>query len=245
VRALLSALAPLVSLLPAADQRRLELELGFPAARGTLLGAVLALAGSFGVLLLGMSQTFGRGADPGLDWAVDALPFALFFVVESLARLWVALQLGEPMGSLPVWLPVSLVRGLRAAGSRRAAPSRAGAGDEKRRRSREMWVESLGPLFGLLDGATQERLAAAVPSFDPRRATRASILGTAALALVGAFSAGLYLASDPRPVDAVVLAACGALGLDAWSRHLALRRGRIQGSVAGVLLLPLARRLVA
>jgi hypothetical protein len=216
VAAVLTVLAPLVALLPAADQRRLELELGFPAARGTLLGAVLALAGSFGVLVLGMSQTFGRGIDPGLAWAVDALPFALFFVIESLVRLWVALQLGEPMGSFPVWLPVSLVRGVRAARSTSRVRGSAALDDEDRQRRREMWVETLGPLFGLCDAATQERLASAVPSFDPRRATRASILATGAVALVGASSAGLYLASDPRSVDAAVLAFCSALGLDAW-----------------------------
>jgi hypothetical protein len=239
--ALLAVAAPLVGLLPGADQRRLELQLGFSAARATLIGAVLGLGVSFGVFMIGMAQSLAPQEDPSLTWTVDARPAALYFVVESLVRLWVALQLGEPMGSLPVWLPVSLVRAVRGS---LHSPARAVDGRELRRR-REMWVETLEPVLGLLEHDMQSRLAESFPAFDQLRATRSSVLGQGVFAVLSVLVAGSYLVSDPRVVDAVVLVGAGALGLEAWSRHAAWRLGRVRGSVLGALLRPLARRLLA
>lgn len=234
--ALLVVAAPVVGLLPAADQRRLEVDFGFPAARATLLGAVLALGTAFAVLVLGLAQNVSPQPDAKFAWAADAVPAALYFAVESWVRLWSALQLGEPMGSLPVWLPVSVLRALRA-------PARVADARERRAR-REMWVETLEPFLGLLDESTQEQLARSFPQLDAHRGTRASILGAGAFAAVSLLVAALHLATEPRLGDVLVLVVAGALGIEAWSRHLGWRRGQIRGSVIGLVLRPLARRLL-
>jgi hypothetical protein len=145
------------------------------------------------------------------------------------------------MGSLPVWLPVNAWRAAR--GSRRAAAPAADPSDGRARR--EMWVETLEPLLGLLDEGTQSRLADSFPGFDARRGTRASILGTTVFAAVSLVVAALHLATDPRLVDAGVFLGAGLLGFEAWSRQQAWRQGRIRGSVCGLVLRPVARRLLS
>jgi hypothetical protein len=105
-----------------------------------------------------------------------------------------------------------------------------------------MWVETLEPFLGFLDAETQERLARAFPSFDPHRSTRASILGEVVVALVLALAATYGLAARPPDLDAGSLLGAAALGAEAWRRHSGFRRGRVPGSVAGVLLRPIAHR---
>lgn len=112
---LLLLFAPLVALLPAGDQRRLERELGFPAVRATLASGVLLLSASAAVIVAGMAQSAAGGTLPGLGWTVSALPWAVYFALESGVRFLSAIRFDEPMGSLPVWLPIETVRALRRA----------------------------------------------------------------------------------------------------------------------------------
>ncbi len=109
----LSFLPFLTGLLPAQDQKRLERETGLPAARGTMISAIVMLLLS--ILTIMTALAFGLGTDFGkLHELVGKLvrysPLAAYLALESIARLSSASG-NEPMGSLPVCLPFFLVRG--------------------------------------------------------------------------------------------------------------------------------------
>ena len=110
---------------------------------------------------------------------------------------------------------------------------------ERRRARQATWVETFAPLWGLLDVASQDRLAAAY-DFDPRRASQLSIL---AAALGGAALAGLagsYLASGAGGFfDLVALLAGGVVALDALRRALVMLGGGRTGSVLAPVVRPL------
>lgn len=110
---ILRLLAPLVALLPARDQRALERELGFPAVRATLVSGAALWSASTAVVVAGMAQSFAPRPLPGLAWAGTALPWAGYLAFESAVRFISAIRVDEPMGSLPVWLPIETVRALR------------------------------------------------------------------------------------------------------------------------------------
>jgi hypothetical protein len=136
---LLTLASPFVGLLPAADQERLERELGLPAVRTTL---VSALVFGFVALLLagpGLAVTFVSrfaAANPGLAWMGTVLPLSLVVLVDSLVRVMHAVG-GSAAGSVPVVFALAFWRQLRATGplKRRRLPAGALAGvrDEVRR----------------------------------------------------------------------------------------------------------------
>ncbi len=107
-------LSPLLGLLPAANQRRLEAAYGMPAAHGSAVSAGVLLAVSVLVLVLAMASTLGMtfGEYQQLVNSIVAWKLLfMFWLIESLARLYFAMS-GQPSGSLPVALPVLAVEGL-------------------------------------------------------------------------------------------------------------------------------------
>jgi len=150
-------LGPLVALLPAHDQRALERELAFPAVRWTLVSSAFLWSASTALVVAGVAQAFSPGRLPGLAWAVPALPLTSYFAFESFVRFVSAMRFDEPMGSLPVWLPIETVRAVRRAlapqsrlDRRRQRQERArpreileGARDEVRRRETAEGVTEL------------------------------------------------------------------------------------------------------
>lgn len=111
----LRVLGPVIALLPAHDQRTLEHELAFPAVHWTLVSSAVLWSASTAIVVAGIAQTFSPGRLSGLAWAVPALPFAAYFAFESFVRFLSAMRFNEPMGSLPVWLPLETVRAVRRA----------------------------------------------------------------------------------------------------------------------------------
>ncbi len=110
----LAVLPLLTGLLPAQDQKRLEIETGQPAARSTMISAVVMLLLS--AVTLSMTVALGLGTDFGelnaLMRKIAAFwPLVGYLFLESLARMSSA-NGNEPMGSLPVCLPFYLVRSL-------------------------------------------------------------------------------------------------------------------------------------
>ena len=105
----------LTGLLPADDQKRLETEFGVPAVRATLISAFPILGLSAAVMMLRFA--YGARTDFGeyhqlVGAIVRYSPLALYFFLESVARLW-STQGNEPLGTLPVALPIHLWRSLR------------------------------------------------------------------------------------------------------------------------------------
>lgn len=110
-------LAPLVGLLPAADQERLESRFGVSAGRATLLSVGLVSMISLPILALGLLAIFVPGFAAGNPWLIG-LPIlilpAAYLVLESWARFNIAMQEGRPVGSLPVVLVLQGARALRS-----------------------------------------------------------------------------------------------------------------------------------
>lgn len=135
-------LLPVVGSLPAKDQERIESELGIRASHATFASALLGLGlGVSGTLLMFLRA---RGHDLGLlaNLFLLGTPFALvwvWLVPESLLRLGAR----DPVGSLPMALPVAAVGVLRRAfasrkealqtGSSRPRAKTPAAADEVRR----------------------------------------------------------------------------------------------------------------
>jgi hypothetical protein len=112
---------PLVGLLPAAEQERLERELGVPAVRATLASALAFGVPAFLLTITGLLwalQPSFAALHPGLGWTRTLLPLSLLVLVDSLARVVMAVG-GQPAGSAPfvfgwgVWRDMRLRRGPR------------------------------------------------------------------------------------------------------------------------------------
>ena len=142
---------PLLGLLPADRQLRLQDRFGLSAARMTSISGILA-AGACGAILA---------------WAVGNLALgplvlvAFFFLTESLMRWSNAWRLEEPMGSLPVWL---IVRTLDAFAHERDQRRRRRAGHPdalpgRRRRELAALLDAVAPAA---DGGLR------VTSFTPK-----------------------------------------------------------------------------
>ncbi|HTQ81266.1 MAG TPA: hypothetical protein VMM92_14810 [Thermoanaerobaculia bacterium] len=105
----LSWLSPLVGLLPAVDQRRIERDYNVSATRATLLSSLVLLGPSLLAAVRGIAVLMGRVVERGLPWDTW-LPLSSYLTAESLARLSAAGYAGEPIGSLFVALPVAVFR---------------------------------------------------------------------------------------------------------------------------------------
>lgn len=98
----LALLAPLVGLLPAEIQQRIELRYGLPASRATSWSAAVMLAVSAALFVLGLGAAFAGAEGASGAPAPRAAAPAKYFMIESLLRLGAALAAGEANGTLPV-----------------------------------------------------------------------------------------------------------------------------------------------
>lgn len=112
----LRVLLPLVGLLPARDQYRIEREYGLLAAHATMassgIGAIFFLPTAFFGLIATFVSGFS-GAFPGLAWTESWVVVLVYFAIESWARAHMAFANEQAAGSLPVVLIVELARALR------------------------------------------------------------------------------------------------------------------------------------
>ena len=123
-------LIPLVGLLPAEEQNRLESSLGIQPSIGTAISAGVMVIWSISSLLLAFA--FSQGMDMGAlkdyaEFCLEMIPLWIYLFPESLARLATGIR-GEPLGSFLVAGPYSLIQTLigrrpaAALGSERALP---------------------------------------------------------------------------------------------------------------------------
>jgi len=255
-----SWLSPLVGLLPAEDQRRIERDYGISASRATLLSGLLFLGPSCLGVIRGLATLMANRAGLAHEVAWDTLlPLSSYLMAESLARLGAAGYSGEPLGSLFVALPVLAVRAVAGAVAERQgrrdlqteAQAETASPEEARERHRQgllerkqTWVDTFAPLWGLLDPATQRRLADRY-GFDAPRHTATSALGVGLLALFDAIQAFRYLGSRRGgPGDFLMLLVAAGLLWESFLRLRRARSGEPAGSILGWVLKPLARRLL-
>ena len=130
----------LLGLLPADLQRELELQYGIRGGRNTMLTAIAILFVS--ILLILVFFAISRGMHFGaLHSTLSSLsPFGLVFfylAVESIVRMMSVMGQSEPMGTLPVVLPIQLVRGVLQV-MRPKSRERSALGRERRSLGREL-----------------------------------------------------------------------------------------------------------
>jgi hypothetical protein len=245
----LSWLSPLVGLLPGEDQRRIERDHGISASRATLLSALILLGPSVLAVVRGLATLMADRAGLAHEVPWDTLmPLSSYLMVESLVRLGAAGYAGEPLGSLFVAFPTLAFRAVADAirgGEGRPRP--AGGADERQELldRKRTWVETLAPFWGLLDAATQQRLAE-LYEFDAPRHTGWSALGVGLFAIFDGVLAFHYLGSrQGGPGDFLMLLAAAYLVWESLVRMKRSRSGEPAGSVLGWILKPLARRLLA
>ncbi len=105
----------LTGMLPGADQKRLETELGVPAVRATMISTMLLLALSITVLMLKFALSMGLPLGDSLELVRKITTFwllAWYLAIESIVRMQSA-KGNEPMGTLPVALPAHVFHALR------------------------------------------------------------------------------------------------------------------------------------
>ncbi len=104
--------APLLGLLPADLQRRLEARQTYSAVRGTIISAALLFAPAFVFTLAGLYEALacatGRAESGG--WALRSYPWSPFLLFDSGIRIMFAWIFSEPFGSLPVVVVVGIGR---------------------------------------------------------------------------------------------------------------------------------------
>jgi len=100
-------LSPILGLLPASDQVRLQNRYGISAVTMTTLSvAILMLAGLFSLIMM-LAAMFGGGGARSIHLV------GCYFLLESMVRAIESLWLEEPAGSLPVYLAIEIARALR------------------------------------------------------------------------------------------------------------------------------------
>lgn len=115
---------------------------------------------------------------------------------------------------------------------------------EKHRRSLGTWVTTFPFVFGLLESEEQIRLAA-LYDYEPDRWTRWSIGTVGAFSAISvAVSAINAVAGVARPADLAWALGGLLLGLESLARGRALSEDRIAGSLLGVVVRPVWKRLV-
>lgn len=111
-----------------------------------------------------------------------------------------------------------------------------------RRLEAAMWVETMRPLWGLLDQETQLRLGRTY-RYDPWKYTRWSIQGAGFVGVLGFAGAILSMAiGSATGADAFWLFAGIVLVWEALLRWRSYQQGEIRGSLLGLALKPLARK---
>ncbi len=108
---------------------------------------------------------------------------------------------------------------------------------------RQMWVGIGSSLFGFLDAPRQAALARLFTYDPPLETRRSTTLGLALGGLATALALVYVARGAPQLVDFGMLFGGGGVAAESWVRRRRLDRGVISGSVLGVVLRPVVRRL--
>jgi len=111
-------------------------------------------------------------------------------------------------------------------------------------REKSMWIPPFAALWGLLDPATQERLARTY-TYDVRRSTGLSVIGSIGVGLFSILAAIWKIgALQAHWSHYVVLVLSLLLVFEGWKRGAKLKQGEVTESVLGRLLKPFAESLL-
>jgi hypothetical protein len=237
--------APILGHLPAAVQTSMESEFGAPARFMTIASALpLFVLGMLGALA---SQIAGfGGGDAFPSWLTDHPFIWIYIAAESGLRLAAAFIQGEPMGSLVGAVVYEAVRSIRSRPSSRAAASPKNLPAEPIERS---WKTAdlyklMEPLLALLSPSEQLLLQQRF-QFDFRRWGRFSAIALLLISGSNFLIALGWLAQSRESFwDYFWIAAGFYLVIEQFLRWRRLAGGHPAGSILGVLVRAMARRLL-
>lgn len=236
-----SLFAILTGLLPGDTQLALEKELGVSAYRATFISLVIPFFTGAASLIFFLASAMG-GNPLGLPIWVYLI--GIYFWVESLVRIGVALGQSAPIGSFPVVLGWEIIAALRGKRPWRAPEPKLKWELDQTTLDRDSFTQR-EPFLALLSPDEQHRLAERY-DFDWSSRGRKS----AWVLLVFALFAGLVAAADlvegrAGAGDVMTLVIMGYLLWEQVVRLQRIRSGVPAGSVLGALVRPWARKLVA
>jgi hypothetical protein len=242
-RLLTILLSPILGHLPGKVQTAMEHDFGAPAVAMTVVSALpLFLAGVTTILAARIAGMGGTLIVP--EWMANHSTFFLYLTFESALRLYSALLMGAPMGSLAGWLVHAAwtqVRDRRPAAA--AAPPASGAIPDSDRILRDRYT-MVEPLLALLPSDDQEALERHF-GFDPLRWGR--ITSILILFIAGAnvlISVAAFFSRTDVFLDFAALVVGGLLIAEQIGRSRTIKKGHPAGSVLGALVRPLARPLL-
>jgi hypothetical protein len=232
--------APILGNLPAAVQSRMESEFGAPACAMTIASALpLLVLGLLGVFASQITQFAGEGLFP--DWLGEHPFLSIYLALESGLRLFTAFVQREPMGSLLGALLYEIWHGLT--GKHRRAASRVSATPAARRWEAEDIYKLLEPLLAFLAPPEQEALERRF-GFEFRRWGRFTAVALFVVAVLNVLIAlGQFAQNRQSAWDYFWLPAGLYLMFEQARRWRQLAGGRPAGSVLGILIRPISRKL--
>ena len=232
--------SPLLGHLPADVQRRMEWEFGAPARAMTIVSALPLLVLGAAALLSGQAALLGGAEYILLPWLAARPLLAGWLFLESGLRLWTALLLAEPMGSVAGVLVWAAAKGLRIAWRRPAHEPASLAPRRLPAWTRNETFRVLEPIFSLLPEGVQRRLDDRY-GLDGVRWGKIGALAIAFVALWNVLLSILRMASGAGGLgEWIWLAAGAALAIEQRRRWRILAGGRTAGSLLGVFVRPLA-----
>jgi hypothetical protein len=113
ITVLLQILSPVLGMLPAEDQSRISNHFGIPATQMTSISALSMLLLAGYLMFFSIAHAIGGAPLPGPEWLHGIYPFGFYFLIECLLRMMTSMKLEEPIGSLPVALPLLCIRAIR------------------------------------------------------------------------------------------------------------------------------------
>ena len=229
-----SLLAIVTGLLPAENQRRLESELGVSGYSATLISAIIPFLIGGASLIFFMASALGAG-----EFSFLYL-IGIYFWIESLVRIGVALGQSRPIGSFPVVLVWEIVAVLRGQKPLRAPEPKLKWEPDEATLDRDAYTQRL-PFLAFL-APSEQRLLSARYGFDWHARGKSSAtwllvfsVFVAAVTLPDLFEGTAGLG------DLVTLLIMGYL---IWEQIIRLQRigkGEPAGSVLGAVVRPFCR----
>lgn len=234
-------LSPLLGHLPGPVQERMEWDFGAPARVATIVSALpLFVLGVLGFLAARIAAL--GGGSSFLPWLAARPGLSFYLLVESGVRLYVAFLLGNPMGSLPGFLAYELWSRWRGHPPAPALSTKgATAGVEQSLADRYHMLE---PLLALLSTGEQETLEVRF-GFDSIRWGRRTAAVLLLISGLNVFvSVGIFLGGTDTFSDFLWFLVGGYFIAEQLLRRREFERGRPSGSALGVLVRPLAKKLL-
>lgn len=232
--------AVVTGLLPAETQLELERELGVSASTATLVSLVIPLFAGGASLIFFMASMFGGNPLPLPEWLYL---IGIYFWIETMIRLGVVLGQSRPIGSFPVVLGWEIVEALRGKRPLRAPQPKLKWELDEATLDRDAFVQR-EPFLALLSPAEQQLMADRYGFDWSTRGKRSAWVLLSFAVFVAAVAANDVVRGDSGAGDIVTMLLMGYLIWEQIVRMQRIGAGRPAGSLLGVFVRPLTKKLL-